>query len=143
LPVLARHLPVPIPEPVAVGRPGGGFPRRWAIYRWIEGGPASRAPRGGPTGFAADLARFLAALYTVDADDGPPPGWHNFFRGASLPVFAAEMKAKRLDVDAGRSIELLSDEIDAEAATEVWQAALTSVWDRPPVWVHGDVSPSN
>lgn len=143
LPVLARHLPVPIPEPVAVGRPGGGFPRRWSIYRWIEGDPASRAPIADLTGFAADLARFLAALYTVDADDGPPPGWHNFFRGASLPVFAAEMKAKRLDVDAGRSIGLLSDEIDAEAATEVWQAALTSVWDRPPVWVHGDVSPSN
>ena len=26
LPVLARQLPLPIPEPVAMGRPGDGFP---------------------------------------------------------------------------------------------------------------------
>jgi aminoglycoside phosphotransferase (APT) family kinase protein len=143
LSILARHLPLPIPEPVAMGHPGGGFARPWSIYRWIEGDPASLAPIADLTGFATDLARFLAALYTVDANDGPPPGWHNFFRGASLKTFAAEMKTKRLDADAGRSIELLSDEIDAEAATEVWEAALASVWDRPPVWVHGDVSPSN
>jgi stearoyl-CoA desaturase (Delta-9 desaturase) len=31
LPVLARQLPLPIPEPVAVGRPGGGFPRPWSL----------------------------------------------------------------------------------------------------------------
>ena len=37
LPILARHLPLPIPEPVALGRPGAGFPRPWSIYRWIEG----------------------------------------------------------------------------------------------------------
>jgi aminoglycoside phosphotransferase (APT) family kinase protein len=33
LPVLARHLPLPIPAPVAVGRPGDGFPRPWSVYR--------------------------------------------------------------------------------------------------------------
>jgi aminoglycoside phosphotransferase (APT) family kinase protein len=143
LPVLARHLPLPIPEPVARGRPGGGFPRPWSIYRWIEGDPASLAPIADLTGFATDLARFLAALYAVDAHDGPPPGWHNFFRGASLRTFAAEMRTKRLDADAGRAIDLLSGEIDAAAATEVWEAALASEWDRPAVWVHGDLVPSN
>jgi aminoglycoside phosphotransferase (APT) family kinase protein len=29
------------------------------------------------------------------------------------------------------------------AATEVWTAALSSRWDRPPVWVHGDVAVGN
>lgn len=143
LPVLARHLPLPIPEPVAMGHPGGGFPRPWSIFRWIEGGPASLEPIADLTGFAADLAGFLVALYAVDASGGPPPGWHNFFRGASLKTFAAEMKTKRFDADAGRSIELLADEIDAGAVTEVWEAALASEWDQPPVWVHGDVVASN
>lgn len=41
LPVLARHLPLPIPEPVALGHPGAGFPRPWSVYRWIAGSPAS------------------------------------------------------------------------------------------------------
>ncbi len=143
LPLLARHLPLPIPEPVARGRPGDGFPRPWSIYRWIEGDPANLATVPDLTGFATDLGRFLGALYAVDATDGPPPGWHNFFRGASLRTFVAEMETRSIHVDAGRSIELLCDEIDADAATEVWEVALASVWDRPPVWVHGDVTPSN
>ena len=39
LPRLAPHLPLRIPEPVELGRPGSGFPFRWAIYRWIGGRP--------------------------------------------------------------------------------------------------------
>src|SRR4030095_1290690 len=37
LPVFARHLPLRIPEPVAVGRPSKIFPRPWSVYRWIGG----------------------------------------------------------------------------------------------------------
>src|SRR5688572_30054639 len=33
LPVLARHLPVAVPEPVAVGLPAFGYPYRWAVHR--------------------------------------------------------------------------------------------------------------
>ncbi len=35
LPILARQLPLPIPEPLAQGVPGCGFPRPWSIYRWL------------------------------------------------------------------------------------------------------------
>jgi aminoglycoside phosphotransferase (APT) family kinase protein len=134
LPILARHLPLPIPEPVAMGQPGGGFSRPWSIYRWIEGSPASPDRVADLTVFAADLAGFLAALCTVDASGGPRPGWHNFFRGGPLETYDAQSR---------RSIELLAEEIDARAATEVWEAALASVWEQSPVWVHGDVTPSN
>lgn len=43
LPALARHLPLRIPEPVAIGSPDDGFPYPWSIYRWIDGDPASGA----------------------------------------------------------------------------------------------------
>jgi len=134
LPVLARRLPLPIPEPVAKGRPGGGFPRPWSIYRWIEGDPASTDRIADLTEFAADLAAFLAALYAIDASGGPPAGAHSFFRGGPLDTYDAQSRA---------SIERLADDIDIEAATEVWDAALASTWNRPPVWVHGDVAASN
>src|ERR1700753_2887982 len=39
LPRLAGRLPLEIPEPVAIGRPGDGYPFGWGIYRWIEGQP--------------------------------------------------------------------------------------------------------
>jgi aminoglycoside phosphotransferase (APT) family kinase protein len=134
LPVLARELPLPIPEPVAIGRPGNGFPRPWSIYRWIEGDHASADRIADLTAFAADLARFLAALYAIDARGGPPPGMHSFFRGGPLDTW---------DVQTRESISLLADDIDATAATDVWEAALASTWDRSPVWVHGDVVESN
>ena len=37
LPVLAPLLPLPVPEPVAMGRPTSEFPRPWSVYRWIAG----------------------------------------------------------------------------------------------------------
>jgi aminoglycoside phosphotransferase (APT) family kinase protein len=134
LPVLAPQLPLPIPEPVAMGQPSDSFPRPWSIYRWIEGDPASSERIEDLSAFAADLAGFLAALYAIDASGGPPAGAHSFFRGGLLNVYDAQSRA---------SIAGLADEIDAAAATEVWESALASTWDRSPLWVHGDVTASN
>jgi aminoglycoside phosphotransferase (APT) family kinase protein len=134
LPVLARHLPLPIPEPVAKGRPGDGFPRPWSIYRWIEGEPACAGRIADLTLFAADLAGFLAALYAIDPSGGPPPGLHSAFRGGPLTTW---------DEQTRESIRLLADDIDAKAATTVWNTALTSTWGQAPRWVHGDVTASN
>jgi aminoglycoside phosphotransferase (APT) family kinase protein len=134
LPLLARHLPLRIPEPVAVGVPNVGFPRPWSIYRWIEGEPANVDRVADATAFASDLAEFLSALYAIDANDGPVAGEHNFFRGGPVDTYDAQSRG---------SIQLLADEIDRHAAIEVWEAAMASKWDRSPVWVHGDVAPSN
>ncbi|MGN9891683.1 phosphotransferase [Micromonospora sp. L31] len=38
LPVLAPHLPLPVPIPLAQGEPAEGYPFAWSVYRWIEGG---------------------------------------------------------------------------------------------------------
>ena len=134
LPTLARQLPLPIPEPVAMGEPGDGFPRPWSIYRWIAGDTARVERITSLTVFAADLAGFLTALYAIDASGGPPAGPHSFFRGGPLDTYDSQSR---------EAIHLLESELDADAATEVWEAALASRWDRPPVWVHGDVSASN
>ena len=134
LPVLARHLPLPIPEPVAMGRPTDEFPRPWSVYRWIAGEPASAGQVADLVGFAASLAGFLAALQAIDASGGPPAGAHNFFRGAPLGTW---------DEQTRRLIRLAGDDIDARAATGVWDTALASTREQAPVWVHGDLSASN
>jgi aminoglycoside phosphotransferase (APT) family kinase protein len=134
LPVLAPRLPLPIPEPVAMGRPSDEFPRPWSVYRWIAGEPATADRVADPARFAADLAGFLAALQAIDASDGPPAGAHNFFRGGPLATY---------DEQTRQWIRLTADDVDASAATRVWDAALASTWERAPVWVHGDVTGSN
>src|SRR5688572_8346660 len=83
LPFLAPRLTHTIPEPLAMGQPGAGYPWRWSIYRFIEG-----EPPGGPgedrEALARDLADFLDTLHRIDARGGPAPGEHNFQRGAPL-----------------------------------------------------------
>ncbi|HEU5391375.1 MAG TPA: aminoglycoside phosphotransferase family protein [Streptosporangiaceae bacterium] len=134
LPVLAGQLPLPVPEPVALGQPTAGFPWPWSVYRWIEGEPACLGQVTDLTGFAADLARFLAALYAIDASGGPPPGRHNWFRGGSPSIWDEQTRT---------CIDRLAADIDARAARQVWDSALASPWRHPPVWVHGDITASN
>lgn len=134
LPVLARQLPLPIPEPLAKGEPGAGFPRPWSVYRWIDGQTAEAAKIADRCELAADLAGFLAALYAVDPAGGPLPGPHNFLRGGSPAYYDADTRA---------ALAALDGIIDTDLAAEVWEAALEARWDGPPVWFHGDAQPGN
>jgi aminoglycoside phosphotransferase (APT) family kinase protein len=134
LPVLAGQLPLPVPELLAVGEPGCGFPRPWSVYRWIDGAPATRQAIGDLPAFAADLAGFLAALYRIDPAGGPPPGPHNFFRGGPLAVYDGETQ---------EALAALKGHIDTALAAEVWQAAMEATWHGRPVWFHGDAQPGN
>ena len=134
LPVLANHLQLAIPQPLARGVPGCVYPRPWSIYRWLEGRPASIERIADLTRFALALADFLAALYSIDPSGGPLAGRHSFFRGGPLSTYDTETRA---------AIGELAGELDAEAAIQVWEAALSAKWRGPPVWVHGDVAPSN
>lgn len=134
LPVLAKHLSLRIPEPIAIGRPSHEFPRPWSIYRWIEGDPANAGRIASLVELASDLAGFLGELYAIEASGGPGPGPHNSFRGGSIDIWDPETR---------QSIEFLANKIDARAVTELWERALGSRWDRAPVWVHGDMAPSN
>src|SRR2546421_8934588 len=134
LPVLAGHLPLPIPQPLAKGAPGGGYPWPWSVYRWLGGAPASVQPIGDEVQLATALADFLAALYRIDPAGGPPAGRDNFFRGAPLATYDAETR---------NAIGMLRRHIDSGAATDLWEASLAATWNGSAVWIHGDVSAEN
>ncbi|QUQ65724.1 aminoglycoside phosphotransferase [Kutzneria sp. CA-103260] len=134
LPVLAPRLPLPIPVPVAKGSPGADYPFSWSIYHWMQGEPARADHISDPVRFALDLAEFLAALQRIDAADGPQPGKHNWFRGATLRTY---------DGIAQRALTTLDGHIDVDLARELWKTALDAPWDGVDVWFHGDVAPGN
>lgn len=134
LPRLAHGLPLPIPEPLAMGRPGQGFPWPWSVYGWLDGETAAVARIDDRSLFATDLAIFLTALHRMDASNGPAAGPHSFWRGGPLATYDAETRA---------AIAALGDRIDARAVTAVWETALETTWDAAPVWVHGDMAAGN
>lgn len=134
LPVLAPQLPLPVPEPLGHGKPDDLFPWPWSVRRWLPGETATGDRVGDVAVLAADLAAFLSRLADIDAVGGPPPGVHNFFRGAPLSIYDAETRS---------AIAALGASIDGPRAARVWNAAVTSAWDRPAVWVHGDITATN
>jgi aminoglycoside phosphotransferase (APT) family kinase protein len=134
LPVLAPQVPLPIPTPVARGAPGAGFPYSWSVYRWLDGDLATNARIRDLPGFARSLARFLAALGRVDATGGPAPGEHNFHRGGPLATYEEETL---------ESIDALGDEVPRDDVHRAWADAMSTSWDREPVWFHGDVATGN
>jgi aminoglycoside phosphotransferase (APT) family kinase protein len=127
LPRLGPHLPVAVPEPVAVGEPAGDYPYRWAVHRWISGEGATLDRFADPVAFALDLAEVVRKLQTLPTDGAP----------------AAENRARPLqayDESTREAIERAGHLIDAAAATAVWEDALAAPpHDDPPVWVQGDL----
>jgi aminoglycoside phosphotransferase (APT) family kinase protein len=135
LPHLAPQLPLAVPVPVATGAPAEGFPFPWAVYTWLPGENATPERVGDVGQAATDLAEFIAALQRIDASDGPTPDAHNVGRGEPL--------AER-DEDARNAIAKVGSAIDAELVTASWETALAAPeWDRPGVWLHGDLDSRN
>ena len=134
LPVLGPQLPVEIPEAVAKGAPGEGYPYPWAIRRWIPGETASVETVADLDEFARSIAAFILALQSIDATGGPVAGAHSFHRGAPPEYYHDETLA---------ALAVLKGRIDTDLAREVWDAALATSWDRPPVWFHGDIANGN
>lgn len=134
LPALAPQLPLPIPVPLAKGEPGPDYPHPWSVYRWLDGVTATADGIADPVRFAEDLADFLAALRGVDAEGGPRPGIHNWFRGGTLRTY---------DRNTRRALDELDGHVDVALARDVWARALDARWDGVDRWFHGDVAEGN
>ena len=131
LPRLGPGLPAGVPEPVALGEPGRGYPFPWLVYRWLPGTDVLAGPVPDWCALARQLAGFVAALQATATAGAPPAG----VRGGRLDV---------LDRVARQAIAALDGQIDVRRAEAVWEAAVAvPAWDEPPVWVHGDLLPGN
>lgn len=134
LPILAPQIPLPIPSPIAMGKPQDNYPWHWSIYRYLKGTSASTAHISDLTEFAKRLAEFLNIFQKIDATNGPVAGLHSFYRGGLLSIY---------DTETRQAIEILKNNVDTNAAINIWETALQSTWQNTPVWVHGDLSPGN
>ncbi|MEV0850223.1 aminoglycoside phosphotransferase family protein [Streptomyces sp. NPDC049954] len=63
---LAQASPFPAPEPVALGKPGAGYPMPWSVQTWLPGTVAFDADPSRSVAFAEDLAAFITALRGAD-----------------------------------------------------------------------------
>jgi aminoglycoside phosphotransferase (APT) family kinase protein len=134
LPRLAPGLPVAVPEILATGSPGEGYPFPWSVRGWLPGETADRARIEDLAEFAVAVAGFILALQRCDPTGGPLAGEHSWYRGASPAYYDEETRA---------CLAALAGRVDTARAARVWDAALAADWAGPPVWFHGDIASGN
>jgi aminoglycoside phosphotransferase (APT) family kinase protein len=133
LPLLAPQLPLAVPTPLALGEPGEDYPWHWSVCRWLDGETLADSDLADPTAAAVSLAGFITALQRIDPTDAPAAG-----RGTPL----ARRDAPTREALAALRGRLPKDDLDTLG--EVWANAVSaSSWQKPPVWLHGDLLPGN
>ena len=131
LPVLAPSLPLDVPVPWFAGRPSDLFPWAWSVYSWLPGQSAASAPPTDLAETARVLSSFIAALHVPAPADAPL----NEFRGVALQRRAAAVEQR---------VATLATVIDRPHVLAVWaDLSETPAWGGPPLWLHGDLHPSN
>ncbi|MBA4750431.1 MAG: aminoglycoside phosphotransferase family protein [Alphaproteobacteria bacterium] len=136
LPFLSPHLTVQIPQQIALGLPSARIAWHWSLCTWREGAPLldTDLSQESRKNLALDLAHFIKELHQIEAKDGPPAGLHNFWRGGSLLHY---------DTDVKDALMVLTLPYSRKTMLAIWEDALSSSWEHPPCWVHGDVSVGN
>ncbi|WIB77817.1 aminoglycoside phosphotransferase family protein [Curtobacterium sp. MCPF17_002] len=134
LPYLAGRLDIAVPEPVALGAPGAGYPFPWSVRRWLDGTVVEHADGLDTERFAAEVGAVLRQLRSIPAAGGPAAGEHSFHRGAHPSAYSDEVVT---------ALDALGNAVDRAACERVWAAATATSWEHPAVWFHGDVAPGN
>lgn len=127
VPHVAPHIPVAVPEPVALGQPSDRYPYQWSVVRWIEGSLAPIEEVSEDTPFA--LAAVIRALHGIDATD------RTWIPNRGRPVAPDDDELVRLNIAAlGGNPKL----------TAIWEDALSApAWAEPGRWVHADLHVGN
>jgi aminoglycoside phosphotransferase (APT) family kinase protein len=132
---LVGRVRVPVPEPVAIGSPGHGYPLPWSVQTWLDGTDANEVDPAASDAFARDLAVLVADLAAVPTDGRTFVGERRTNRGGTIADHDAWVRTCL-----GRSEGLLD------------VPALAALWERlrdlprgpePDVTTHGDLIPGN
>ena len=125
--MLAPHLPLAVPLPVAAGEPEEAFPYPWGVVQWLPGELATLDRLDDPVQAALDLAAFVRALQAVDPTGGPT---HS---GGSRSATRTRWSESGSPASAARSTPTPSP----KRGTACMAAP---DYDGPPVWFHGDLA---
>lgn len=144
-PLLAKSLPVAVPEVIGLGAPGFGYPEPWAVTRRLPGiHPAPAEPGAVLSQERLSLAQDLAAVVLAMRAMEPPspiPGDLRWYRGGALAEFDASFRRYL-----GEARAIADFDVDLVAAERMWNDALRLPGASEPCadrWYHGDLVAEN
>jgi aminoglycoside phosphotransferase (APT) family kinase protein len=121
----------PTPEPLALGRPGEGYPFAWSISTWVPGTPADELDVTAATGLAADLGEFVRGVRNLPLHGRRFAGTG---RGGNLHVH---------DAWVAQCLESSEGLLDVESLRSLWARFRRLPHVAADVVVHGDLIPGN
>lgn len=131
IPQLAQYLKIPVSKPLFKGRPNEAYPWPWSITKWNDGHNPDFEKENEYGKLAIDLAYFLNELHEIKLPELGP------FSRRGVPV-------NELDGDTKVALNALKEDLDTATLTLLWEElSNTPSWDKPPVWMHGDLLPGN
>ncbi|MFG1694306.1 aminoglycoside phosphotransferase family protein [Nonomuraea sp. NPDC049309] len=128
---LAAATRFPVPEPVALGEPGAGYPLPWSVQTWLPGTVATDDDPGRSYAFARDLAGLIGDIRAIDTRGRTFSGRG---RGGDLRDHDEWMET------CFRSSEHL---LDVPRLRRLWAELRELPRRAPDVMNHGDLIPGN
>ncbi len=128
---LARRVRFPVPEQVAVGRPGHGYPLPWSVQTWLPGVTATEEDPGASAAFAHDLAEFIAEVRGIDT------------RGRTFPGTGRGGDLRSQDQWIETCFRHSEHMLDVPRLRLLWQRLRELPRSAPDVMNHGDLIPGN
>lgn len=139
LPRLAPHLPLSIPEPIALGQADERYPFAWSVYRWVDGTELEPERAKDSARLGRDLAGFVRALHGVELMGARREEPLLSYRGGSLQELS---NATLENLAACRGLDRL--DLDLAGLKSIWLAAMELQEPRlTHTWMHTDLKPSN
>ena len=128
---LAAATRFPVPEPAAIGEPGGGYPLPWSVQTWLPGVSGDRDDPARSEPFAADLAEFIAGVRAI----GP--------RGRTFSGHGRGGDLRDHDEWMGTCLSKSAGLLDVAPLARLWASLRDLPREAPDVMSHGDLTPGN
>lgn len=128
---LCPKLPIKTPTPVALKEADNKHSFPLGIYYWIEGVPYTPLTLQHDFAAVETMVNFIVSLQQIDPEGGAPPGPSNNFRG--VPLAQREKETQQY-------LQQFPSHHDSDLLSEIWGHLKNApVWDKPLVWIHGDL----
>jgi aminoglycoside phosphotransferase (APT) family kinase protein len=128
---LAAATRFPVPEVLALGAPGFGYPLPWSVQTWLPGRTGDEDDPSGEVTFASDLAEFIAAVRAIGT------------RGRTFAGGARGGDLKDHDDWVQSCLRASEGLLDVRRLTSMWAAFRDLPRQDPDVMSHGDLTPGN
>ncbi|WP_285601192.1 aminoglycoside phosphotransferase family protein [Kineosporia sp. NBRC 101731] len=128
---LAEHTRFRVPQSLALGEPGLGYPLPWAVQTWLDGPTGSEADPSGSAGFAEDLVELVRDLRGIGTGGRAFTGSG---RGGNLPDHDDWME--KCFAESG-------DILDVPSWRRRWEHWRELPRTAPDTMNHGDLIPGN